>query len=115
MKYTMDTAVTEIAARSKRLRKRREKRTVQALSASCLVLTALLVRTMSAVCPKLPDQLAAGTYGSLLFGETIGSYALTAVIAFCAAVAATMLVMRRRDGGTAKEHGQTGQEGKNEE
>lgn len=94
MKYTMDAAVTEIAVRSKRLRKRREKSSVRALSVSCLVLAALLVRTTTALHLTLCATVPAGTYGALLLGEATGGYVLVAVIAFAAAVVVTLAAIR---------------------
>lgn len=94
MKYTMDAAVREIAARGKKLRKRREKRAVCMLSVSCLVLMTLLSVTMTTLSRTLSAQVTAGAYGSLLFGESIGGYVLVAVIAFAVAVAVTLTSIR---------------------
>lgn len=96
MKYTVDAAVAEVAARSSGLRKRRKKSTVQALSVSCLVLTVLLARMMTALSLTMSAQVPVGAYGSLLFGETIGGYVLVAVVAFAVAVAVTLSLIRHR-------------------
>lgn len=96
MKYTVDAAVTEITARSKRRRNRREKSTVRALSLSCLVLAALLAGTMTTLPLTVSAGVPAATYGSLLFGETIGGYVLVAVVAFAVAVAVTLSLIRHR-------------------
>ena len=97
MKYTVDAAVTEITARSKRRRNRREKSTVRALSLSCLVLAALLAGTMTPLPLTASAGVPAATYGSLLLGAATGGYVIVAVAAFTAAVAITLAVTRCRD------------------
>ena len=96
MKYTMDAALKEISARGKRLRIRRQKHTVHALSVSCLVLLALLTGTMATLSQTLCAQVPAGAYGALLLGESVGGYVLVAVAAFAAAVAVTLTAIRHR-------------------
>lgn len=78
--------------RAATLRRAREKRRTAAWSALCVALTMLL--TLETVTPHTPGT-GMMTGASLLAAET-GGYVLTAVIAFMAGVAITVLLKRKQ-------------------
>ncbi len=87
---TQEQFLRGIHERAATLRRAQERRRTAACSALCVVLTVLL--SLETVTPHVPGA-GALTGASLLAAET-GGYVLTAVIAFMAGVAITVLLRR---------------------
>ena len=92
-----DTArrVALVKQRVRENTRRRQRREVISLSASCILLCAALMQTAGTVVG--PGQTSAwGVFGAMLLREDAGGYVLVAVVSFAAAVVITALCFRLR-------------------
>ena len=87
--------------------RRRQRRGIYGLSATCMLLFAVLMQAVGMVAgPGQPE--AWGVFGAMLLREDAGGYVLVAVVSFAAAVVITVLCFRlrskenRRKGGADK-------------
>lgn len=91
MKYTTEQALLEILRRRDRVLVRRTRRACQILSGVCSV----LLVSLTAVIAVLPQQHALNrketVYGAFLLSSEACGYVLTAVLAFAAGSAVTLL------------------------
>ena len=113
-----DTAkrVALVKQRVRENTRRRQRRGIYGLSATCMLLFAVLTQAVGTVVG--PGQTAAwGVFGAMLLREDAGGYVLVAVVSFAAAAAITALCFRlgsrekQKKGGTGKP-GPQEQEGK---
>ena len=92
-----DTArrVALVKQRVRENTRRRQRRGIYGLSATCMLLFAVLMQAVGTVAgPGQPD--AWGVFGAMLLREDAGGYVLVAVVSFAAAVAITALCFRLR-------------------
>ncbi len=97
MKYTMDSALSELQRRSSRIRRRRSRRVMYELSTAVFVLTFALVASLSLAIPEGASALTGSAYGAFLLPADAGGYVLVGVISFVAAVVITVILLRRAD------------------
>lgn len=100
-----DTArrVVLVKKRAREIRRRRQRREVGSLSALCVLLLAVLMRTADTVVE--PGMAAAqGSFGAMLLRQDAGGYVLVGVVAFAAAVLLTAVCMRLRERDKRKEN-----------
>ncbi len=97
MKYTMDSALSELQKRSSRIRRRRSKRVLYELSTAVFMLTLALITSLSMVIPDGASALTGSDYGAFLLPADAGGYVLVGVISFVAAVVITVIFLRRTD------------------
>ena len=84
--------------------RRRQRRGIYGLSATCMLLFAVLMETAGAVVG--PGQTAAwGAFGAMLLRKDAGGYVLVAVVSFAAAAAITALCFRLRSRENQKKGG----------
>ena len=111
MKYTLDAALRELTVRSRRLRRKRERRTVITLSAATAVLSAGVLSMMVSVAGQLGQGEETTVFGSFVLPNTAGGYVLAGVIAFALGAVFTMLCVRQQkritERKTAKSYGDT--------
>ena len=103
-----DTArrVALVKQRVRENTRRRQRREVISLSATCILLCAALMQTAGTV--VAPGQTAAwGVFGAMLLREDAGGYVLVAVVSFAAAAAITALCFRLRNRENQKKTGRT--------
>ncbi|MBE5925257.1 MAG: hypothetical protein E7271_12510 [Lachnospiraceae bacterium] len=91
MKYNTDDALSEIKKRGKLIKKKHEQRITKILSATTCLTTFLLLGAFSVFANTSVDN-SQSVYGSFLLFADIGSYVLTAVIAFILGVIVTVLI-----------------------
>ena len=92
-----DTArrVALVKQRVRENNRRRQRRGIYGLSASCMLLCAVLMQAVGTlVGPGQPE--AWGVFGAMLLREDAGGYVLVAVVSFAAAAAITALCFRLR-------------------
>ena len=92
-----DTArrVTLVKQRVRESTRRRQRRGIYGLSATCMLLCAALTQAVGTVVgPGQPE--AWGAFGAMLLREDAGGYVLVAVVSFAAAVVITALCFRLR-------------------
>ena len=92
-----DTArrVALVKQRVRENTRRRQRRGIYGLSATCMLLFAVLTQAVGTVVG--PGQTAAwGVFGAMLLREDAGGYVLVAVVSFAAAVVITALCFRLR-------------------
>ena len=95
MKYTEQEQLDEILLRVERLRHRKDRNVIRALSTSVAVLFFALAACIGTLGGK--GVLESRTdYGSFLLSAETGGYVLTAVIAFVAGVITAVLIQRHR-------------------
>ncbi|MBQ3405442.1 MAG: glycosyltransferase [Oscillospiraceae bacterium] len=94
MKYTLDASLREPSARSLRLRRKREKEFLGALSTTALALFAGLVTAVKAVSVQIGTGSVGSVYGAFVLPNTAGGYILAGVIAFALGAAFTLLCIR---------------------
>ena len=100
-----DTArrVVLVKKRAREIRRRRQRREVGSLSAVCMLLLAVLMRTADTVVG--PGMAAAqGSFGAMLLRQDAGGYVLVGVVAFAAAVLLTAACMRLHERDKRKEN-----------
>ena len=84
--------------------RRRQRRGIYGLSATCMLLFAVLMQAVGTV--VAPGQTAAwGSFGAMLLREDAGGYVLVAVVSFAAAVVITALCIRLRSRENQKKDG----------
>ena len=84
--------------------RRRQRRGIYGLSATCMLLFAVLMQAVGTV--VAPGQTAAwGSFGAMLLREDAGGYVLVAVVSFAAAAAITALCIRLRNRKNQKKGG----------
>ena len=102
--YDVAKRVALVKRRVRENRRREERRRLYGLSALCMGLLAVLVKTAGAVIE--PAQTAAqGIFGAMLLREDAGGYVLVGVVSFAAAVTVTVLCIRFRDRDRRKKDG----------
>ena len=106
MKYTLEASLRELLARSRRLRRKRERQIIRSLSAAAAVLFAGLLSVMGTVAGQLEQGEETSVFGAFILPNTAGGYVLAGVIAFALGAAFTMLCLR---------HSKRSSEGKAEE
>ena len=92
-----DTArrVALVKQRVRENTRRRQRRGIYGLSATCMLLFAVLMQAVGTVVG--PGQTAAwGVFGAMLLREDAGGYVLVGVVCFAAAVVITALCFRLR-------------------
>ncbi|MCR5701531.1 MAG: hypothetical protein K6G76_05225 [Lachnospiraceae bacterium] len=99
MKYNTDDALKEIKSRGKIIKKKHEQRITHILSFSSCFVTFLLVGAFGVFANGSISNPQSG-YGSFLLYADIGSYVLTAVIAFILGVIVTVAInhYKKRNG-----------------
>ena len=101
-----DTArrVALVKQRVRENTRRRQRRGIYGLSATCMLLLAALMQTAGTV--VAPGQTAAwGSFGAMLLRQDAGGYVLVAVVSFAAAAAITALCFRLRNRENQKKGG----------
>ena len=101
-----DTArrVALVKQRVRENTRRRQRRGIYGLSATCMLLLAALMQTAGTV--VAPGQTAAwGSFGAMLLRQDAGGYVLVAVVSFAAAAAITALCIRLRNRENQKKDG----------
>ena len=84
--------------------RRRQRRGIYGLSATCMLLFAVLMQAAGTVVgPGQPE--AWGVFGAMLLREDAGGYVLVAVVSFAAAAAITALCIRLRNRENQKKDG----------
>ena len=102
-----DTAkrVALVKQRVRENTRRRQRREAISLSATCMLLCAVLTQAAGTVIG--PGQTAAqGVFGAMLLREDAGGYVLVAVVSFAAAAAITALCFRLRNRENQKKGGE---------
>ena len=92
-----DTArrITLVKQRVRENTRRRQRRGIYGLSATCMLLFAVLMQAAGMV--VAPGQTAAwGSFGAMLLRQDAGGYVLVGVVSFAAAAAITALCFRLR-------------------
>ena len=92
-----DTArrITLVKQRVRENTRRRQRRGIYGLSATCMLLFAVLTQAVGTVVG--PGQTAAwGVFGAMLLREDAGGYVLVGVVSFTAAAVITTLCFRLR-------------------
>ena len=94
----MYDAAKRVALVKQRVReniRRRQRRGIYGLSATCMLLFAVLMQAVGTV--VAPGQTAAwGSFGAMLLREDAGGYVLVGVVCFAAAAVITALCFRLR-------------------
>ena len=105
--YDSARRVALVKQRVRENTRRRQRRETISLSATCMLLCAVLMQAAGTVVG--PGQTAAwGSFGAMLLRQDAGGYVLVAVLSFAAAAAITALCIRLRirenqkKGGTGK-------------
>ena len=101
-----DTArrVALVKQRVRENTRRRQRRGIYGLSATCMLLFAVLMQAAGTVVgPGQPE--AWGVFGAMLLREDAGGYVLVAVVSFAAAAAITALCFRLRNRENRKKDG----------
>ena len=84
--------------------RRRQRRGIYGLSATCMLLFAVLMQAVGTV--VAPGQTAAwGSFGAMLLREDAGGYVLVGVVCFAAAAVITALCFRLRNRENQKKGG----------
>ncbi|MEG1878212.1 MAG: hypothetical protein RRY65_01975 [Pseudoflavonifractor sp.] len=88
--------VGEVLARTKRLRRQRERHRIEGLSALCVLLTAGLMATFAGGAAGLPTNTpAAEEFAAMLLHEGVGGYMLVSVLSLAAGVIITLVCLWR--------------------
>ena len=96
MKYSTEEALAEIEKRSREIEKAEEKKKGILLTASTLCLTLGLILAVAAFGNAGIVNGGGSAYGSFFIAAEYGGYVLTAIIAFVAGVALTLLIRNRQ-------------------
>ena len=97
MRYDSETAFREILRRGEALRKRKERRTIQALSAASAALLILMILSVQVLPPEGSAEGMRSVYGAFLLPAEAGGYVLAAVVAFAVGAVVTVACIRYRD------------------
>ena len=93
--YDTTRRIALVKQRVRENTRRRQRRGIYGLSATCMLLFAALIQAAGTVVG--PGQTAAcGVFGAMLLREDAGGYVLVAVVSFAAAAAITALCIRLR-------------------
>ena len=95
MKYSQQEQLKEILNRSEKLRQRREKNVISALSTSVAVLFFALLGCIGTI-GKAGVAESRTDYGAFLLSAETGGYVLAAVVAFVAGVITAVVIHRRK-------------------
>ena len=100
MVRTTDEMVQEILRRSGKLKQKRNRGAVRSLAAAAVILCFLMIGTVMWKVSGVPVGEKTSLYGAFLLSAEAGGYILTAVAAFTAGAAVTMLLnrIRKNDG-----------------
>ncbi len=101
MRYSQDQSVQEVLRRRDLLAAKKQNRTVHALSAAALTLTAFLIIFIVQIGIPGKNGMESSVYGSFLLSAETGGYVLTCVIAFVLGVIVTVLCLKRRGNKTS--------------
>ncbi len=96
MKYSLDASLRELSARSSRLRRKRKKASICALSCASLILFGSLVSIVGAASSQRWTRNGISLFGALVLPDTAGGYILIGVIAFAVGAAFTLLCLKYR-------------------
>ena len=101
-----DTArrVALVKQRVRENTRRRQRHSIYRLSATCLLLFAVLTQAAGTVVGQ-GQTAAQGIFGAMLLREDAGGYVLVAVVSFAAAAAITALCIRLRNRENQKKGG----------
>ncbi len=93
-----DTAerIRLVKQRAGKLRQKRERRSLGALFALCLILSLALVQTFASVTRGRRGASVQEMMGASLMFEDAGAYVLVGILSFTAAVVITVLCLRHR-------------------
>ncbi len=96
MRYSSDQSVQEVLRRRDILLAKRLNRSIRALSAAALTLTACLVMMIVQIGDPGNAGMSSSVYGSFMLSAETGGYVLTCVIAFVLGVIVTALCVKRK-------------------
>lgn len=94
MKYSLEQSLHELSARSRRLRRKRKRESLGALSAASLVLFAALIVSVRTVAGRLGPGAESSVLGAFVLPNAAGGYILAGVIAFVLGVIITLVCIR---------------------
>ena len=102
MKYSSEEALQVIQSRGELLKEKRERRSVSELAGVSAVLFSVLVLMTAFFGQAKPGGPVNTVYGSTLLPSSAGGYVLVGVICFAAAVAVTVLCLKKKNNKNGK-------------